>query len=160
MKIYEEWTKRSDEAEAKDFYNDYFEQETDVYKLILGEKSGVLKGTCGELAERFGIESWVFGGFLGGINTSLEELLLLDDLTEESLIDSKIDFKKLLYNMHAAKASWLYLLKEWEDVLPEEKREEIKKQYRSDTTAVSNKVGRNEPCPCGSGKKYKKCCGQ
>ena len=25
--------------------------------------------------------------------------------------------------------------------------------------AVSNKVGRNEPCPCGSGKKYKKCCG-
>ncbi|MFA5354293.1 MAG: YchJ family protein [Thermodesulfovibrionales bacterium] len=24
----------------------------------------------------------------------------------------------------------------------------------------SPKVGRNEPCPCGSGKKYKKCCGQ
>jgi preprotein translocase subunit SecA len=24
---------------------------------------------------------------------------------------------------------------------------------------VSRKVGRNEPCPCGSGKKYKKCCG-
>lgn len=24
----------------------------------------------------------------------------------------------------------------------------------------SNKVGRNEPCPCGSGKKYKKCCGR
>ena len=23
----------------------------------------------------------------------------------------------------------------------------------------STKVGRNEPCPCGSGKKYKKCCG-
>jgi hypothetical protein len=25
--------------------------------------------------------------------------------------------------------------------------------------AVSTKVGRNDPCPCGSGKKYKKCCG-
>ena len=24
---------------------------------------------------------------------------------------------------------------------------------------VSEKIGRNEPCPCGSGKKYKKCCG-
>jgi uncharacterized protein YecA (UPF0149 family) len=23
----------------------------------------------------------------------------------------------------------------------------------------SSKVGRNDPCPCGSGKKYKKCCG-
>ncbi|MCL2318567.1 MAG: SEC-C metal-binding domain-containing protein, partial [Treponema sp.] len=22
------------------------------------------------------------------------------------------------------------------------------------------KVGRNDPCPCGSGKKYKKCCGR
>ena len=27
------------------------------------------------------------------------------------------------------------------------------------TTKKSEKVGRNEPCPCGSGKKYKKCCG-
>ncbi len=26
------------------------------------------------------------------------------------------------------------------------------------TAATSQKVGRNEPCPCGSGKKYKKCC--
>jgi len=25
---------------------------------------------------------------------------------------------------------------------------------------AENKVGRNEPCPCGSGKKYKKCCGK
>ncbi|WP_238322026.1 SEC-C metal-binding domain-containing protein [Komagataeibacter europaeus] len=24
---------------------------------------------------------------------------------------------------------------------------------------MSTKVGRNEPCPCGSGKKYKTCCG-
>jgi preprotein translocase subunit SecA len=24
---------------------------------------------------------------------------------------------------------------------------------------VEQKVGRNDPCPCGSGKKYKKCCG-
>ena len=25
--------------------------------------------------------------------------------------------------------------------------------------ATGNKVGRNDPCPCGSGKKFKKCCG-
>ena len=25
---------------------------------------------------------------------------------------------------------------------------------------VEKKIGRNEPCPCGSGKKYKKCCGK
>ena len=28
------------------------------------------------------------------------------------------------------------------------------------TVIAEKKVGRNEPCPCGSGKKYKKCCGQ
>lgn len=29
-----------------------------------------------------------------------------------------------------------------------------------DITAHTHKVGRNDPCPCGSGKKYKKCCGK
>ena len=28
------------------------------------------------------------------------------------------------------------------------------------TIVNENKVGRNDPCPCGSGKKYKKCCGK
>lgn len=30
---------------------------------------------------------------------------------------------------------------------------------RQQAQRLSNKVGRNEPCPCGSGKKFKKCCG-
>ncbi|MHB1459036.1 MAG: preprotein translocase subunit SecA, partial [Armatimonadota bacterium] len=30
---------------------------------------------------------------------------------------------------------------------------------RSQTAVRRDKVGRNDPCPCGSGKKYKKCCG-
>ena len=29
-----------------------------------------------------------------------------------------------------------------------------------EASAPASKVGRNDPCPCGSGKKYKKCCGQ
>ncbi len=28
------------------------------------------------------------------------------------------------------------------------------------TSVVEKKVGRNDSCPCGSGKKYKKCCGK
>jgi uncharacterized protein len=28
------------------------------------------------------------------------------------------------------------------------------------TRLAGKKVGRNDPCPCGSGKKFKKCCGQ
>ena len=30
----------------------------------------------------------------------------------------------------------------------------------SATVVKKNKVGRNDPCPCGSGKKYKHCCGK
>jgi uncharacterized protein YecA (UPF0149 family) len=29
----------------------------------------------------------------------------------------------------------------------------------SPAPVTHKKIGRNEPCPCGSGKKYKKCCG-
>ena len=31
---------------------------------------------------------------------------------------------------------------------------------KSGTIIVGKKVGRNDPCPCGSGKKYKQCCGR
>jgi uncharacterized protein len=30
---------------------------------------------------------------------------------------------------------------------------------RVETVHVGHKIGRNDPCTCGSGKKYKKCCG-
>ena len=41
---------------------------------------------------------------------------------------------------------------------PAKKPEEIKKQVTVKNT--TKKVGRNDPCPCGSGKKYKNCCGK
>ena len=48
-----------------------------------------------------------------------------------------------------------------------ERKEVSKKQMtnenKDDTVkrqAKSKKVGRNDPCPCGSGKKYKQCCGK
>ena len=31
--------------------------------------------------------------------------------------------------------------------------------HRSEPRRNAPKVGRNDPCPCGSGKKYKRCCG-
>lgn len=45
---------------------------------------------------------------------------------------------------------------QWE----EEPLEEEPEYWEPQQPAVSQKVGRNEPCPCGSGKKYKKCCGK
>ncbi|MBR3755636.1 MAG: SEC-C domain-containing protein, partial [Firmicutes bacterium] len=72
-----------------------------------------------------------------------------------------IDFEKLFYNMLEAEADYLYTLEAWADVLPEERLIEIVKEYKkSKTVHVEKKPGRNDPCPCGSGKKYKKCCGK
>ncbi|MBN1177761.1 MAG: SEC-C domain-containing protein [Anaerolineae bacterium] len=33
-------------------------------------------------------------------------------------------------------------------------------QPKPQPEAISKIVGRNEPCPCGSGKEYKHCCGK
>ena len=49
-----------------------------------------------------------------------------------------------------------------------ERKEVVKKQITNDSDTSTakqpkvnkNKVGRNDPCPCGSGKKYKQCCGK
>jgi preprotein translocase subunit SecA len=102
-----------------------------------------------------------FAGFMSGINTSLVNPVEVEELTEDSAIDVTIDFEKLHYNMHEAQADWLYNLPEWDGILSKEKRKEIKAAYNSTKTVVKGeKIGRNDPCPCGSGKKYKKCCGK
>jgi hypothetical protein len=37
---------------------------------------------------------------------------------------------------------------------------EVPEESRTLPLASREKIGRNDPCPCGSGKKYKKCCGK
>ena len=54
---------------------------------------------------------------------------------------------------------------EYEDEYEDEDVEKEKNTFdnvshRSFTVVNKKKVGRNEPCPCGSGKKYKHCCGK
>ena len=107
------------------------------------------------------METAILAPFLDGINTSLKDEIDVQSVEEETEITLNIIPEKLYYNMLNAKAKWLYELKEWNDVIPEEKRIEITRAWRQEQQAVSaTTVGRNDPCPCGSGKKYKKCCGK
>ena len=100
-------------------------------------------------------------GFLDGINSSLNKENDLDAVDDNFMVDLDIDFEKLYFNMLAADADYLFTLKEWEQVLSEEKIMSIIKDFkRSKIVHVEKKPGRNDPCPCGSGKKYKKCCGR
>ena len=48
-----------------------------------------------------------------------------------------------------------------EAIFVEETRKALYKEQKSSTTIVKEeRVYPNDPCPCGSGKKYKKCCGK
>ncbi len=163
MSLYQEWetlaSSEMDQESYNNFWKGYLAAEQNVYEDILGTKSTALKGTYKELAEKYSMEPKIFMGFLDGINSSLITELDLESLTEASEIDAEIDFEKLFWNMMDCKAEWLYTLEAWDDILTEDKRKEIKKDYNKSKTVVKeDKIGRNDPCPCGSGKKYKKCC--
>jgi len=100
-------------------------------------------------------------GFVDGINDSLKNPYDLETLEADTEITLDIDLETLYFNMLDAKAEYLYTLPQWDGIFSPEKREEIKKSYKdSKTVRNTEKIGRNDACPCGSGKKYKKCCGQ
>lgn len=163
MSLFGEWQQRLEnqnkDPENQEFFENYIQKETEAYKTILASGVTSLTGRLADLAKTYDMDLITFTGFLDGINTSLDSKLDLESLTEESQIDKAILHYKLYYNMLNAKANWLYELQEWDTLLTTEERLNIRKQYNEDHRAVSNKVGRNDPCPCGSGKKYKKCCG-
>lgn len=167
MTLFEQWNelvdKERDQQELNDFWQDYYLKEKDVYAKILSQKTKgkTIKGVFSELAKKYGMDNKEFVGFLEGVNTSLKAENDLEALSEDTELDSKIDVEKLYYNMLSAKAQWLYELEEWDNILTPEKRKEITKKFKTDGIVVNeNKTGRNDACPCGSGKKYKKCCGK
>lgn len=165
MTIYEKWiaeTEKEREHEASDaFWAEYFSTEKEFYQELLTDPKKVFEDTFENLAEHFGRTHELFMGFLDGINSSLKEELDLKSIKEDTVVTLDIDFKKLYLNMQKAKAPWLYKLEEWDNIIPLDERKQIEKDYKQSLIAVSNKtVGRNDPCPCGSGKKYKKCCGR
>jgi uncharacterized protein YecA (UPF0149 family) len=162
LSLFSEWSERFNgddkSPESKRQYYEYLEKETEIYKELLKNSETTEKGALKELAEKFGTDEVLFTGFLDGINTSLNTELDMEELTENSEIELCIDYEKLYFNMHKAKAKWLYSLEEWEDVLSGDERARILNEYRSTVIVKSDKFGRNDPCPCGSGKKYKNCC--
>ena len=163
MTLYKEWVKlmesQTDET-FEEFWEEYSGAESKIYAHILENADKHLTGKVGELAAQFEVRPVIFMGFLDGINTSLVAENDLDTFTEETEIDLDIDMEKLFFNMLKADADYLYTLPQWDGVLSEEKRLSILKDFNRSRIVVKEKEpGRNDPCPCGSGKKYKKCCG-
>ena len=166
MALMEQWRefateKGNDKRTGKAFWTDYFQQEKGFYEKLLDEKD-VITGTVKELAERYGIDVIRFTGVLDGIDESLKKANPLEEMDEDTVVSLEYD-KELLYkNMVAASADWLYNLEQWDSIFTKEKKEELYKEQKRSTTVVNDapKIYPNDPCPCGSGKKYKKCCGK
>ena len=150
------------DKEREDLWAGYFTIEKGIYENILDNPAEVIQGTVKELANQYDTEILIMTGFLDGINESLKDYENpLDTMEDDTIVKIEVDPEKLYYNMVAAKADWLYTLPQWEAILTEEKRKELYKQQKASTTIRKDKkVGRNDPCPCGSGQKYKKCCGK
>ncbi len=165
MGLLDEWRKYAygvelESREGRAIWDKYFAWEKGVYEELLQKPEEVVTGTVKELAEKYGIELTYMVGFLDGINESLKEPNPIETMTEDTVVKLDIDLEKLYYYMVEAKADWLYNLPVWDGLLTEEKRKELYwKQKKSGTIVKGKKIGRNDPCPCGSGKKYKKCCG-
>ena len=73
---------------------------------------------------------------------------------EDMILRIQEDTVKYLYNIKIQKAPQQQRNVNMEDVKTNESEIEGRP-----AAARNKKVGRNDPCPCGSGKKYKKCCG-
>ena len=166
MGILQQWRdkaydERANKGDLQRMWSDYFAKEKDIYAELLKNPDEVVTGTVSELAERFGVDLMTMTGFLDGINDSLKEQNPIEEMDEDTVVNLGFD-KELLYkNMVAAGADWLDGLEEWEPIFDEEKRKELyKEQKESGTVRKPAKIYPNDPCPCGSGKKYKKCHGR
>ncbi len=151
-----------DDKKREELWTGYFTIEKGIYEQILSNPTEVITGTVKELAEKYNTELLIMVGFLDGINESLKGYENpIDTMEEDTEVRIEIDPEKLYYNMVEAKANWLYELPQWDAILSEECRKELyKEQKASGTIRKGHKVYPNDPCPCGSGKKYKKCCGK
>ena len=166
MGLLQDWqaiafNEKADRGQLQNFWSRYFAIEKSVYEKLLSNPDEVVEGTVKELAERFDIEVMAMVGFLDGIDESLITPNDLEDLKEDSHVSLAFDKEKLYKNMVEAKADWLYELPQWKEIFPEEKLKQLyTEQKKSGTVIKEAKIYPNDPCPCGSGKKYKKCCGR
>ena len=166
MALLEEWHKiayndKADQGELQRFWQHYFLLEKGVYEKLLANPDEAVEGTVKELAEKYGQDVMTMVGFLDGINDSLKTANPIETMEEDTVVSLAFD-KELLYkNMIDAKADWLYELPQWKEIYSEEELKKLYKEQKESTTIrKEKKIGRNDPCPCGSGKKYKKCCGK
>jgi len=163
MALYEEWFKKAYTRDGKTnekLWDMYIPQEQKIYEYILENKVEKIESTVNELSQKFNMSPEFIAGFIDGINDTQKKPISLENLEGDTKITLDIDFEVLYKKMVEYKADHLYNLPQWDGIFSEDKRRVLYKSQKSSGTYIrEKKIGRNDLCPCGSGKKYKKCCG-
>ncbi len=166
MALLQQWhemaySETANKGDLQRLWSDYFQKEKEIYAQLLKTQDKAVKGTVKELADKYEVDLMTMTGFLDGINDSLKKPNPIDEMEEDTKVSLGFD-KELLYkNMVGAGADWLYNLEEWNEIFDEDKRKALYREQKESTTVhKEKKIYPNDPCPCGSGKKYKKCCGK
>lgn len=155
------YSETANKGDLQRLWTDYFAKEKDIYAQLLKTPDEAVGGTVKELAEKYGVDVMTMTGFLDGINDSLKEANPIEEMEEDTKVSLDFDNELLYKNMVAAGADWLYNLEEWNGIFDEDRRKALyREQKQSATVHKEKKIYPNDPCPCGSGKKYKKCCGR
>ena len=166
MALLQQWrdtaySQQTDKKVLQKFWTDYFMIEKGIYEKLLSEPDVKVKGTVKELAAKYEIPVMTMVGFLDGIDESLIVPNPIEEMDEDTEVNLIFDKEKLYKNMVDAKADWLYGLPMWDNIFDEDKKKALYREAKKANTVIKGKkVGRNDPCPCGSGKKYKHCCGR
>lgn len=95
-------------------------------------------------------------GSMEKVQENIEAQAIIDDM----LRDYHQDFRASLLSLGAGANAIHLALTQLLELVDDETDEDLlfRNESAPPVQAKSNKVGRNQPCPCGSGNKYKKCC--
>ncbi len=163
MSLYKEWIETAYDKNGKSvskFWDTYLPLEQRIYEELIGNNITEINGTVAELAKKYSLTPYQIAGFVDGISGALDQELKIEELAEDTQLNLTFTFERLYKKMVEYKATHLYTLPQWDKIFTEKERKEFyRDQKKSGTFIRDEKIGRNDPCPCGSGKKYKKCCG-
>ena len=155
------YSETANKGDLQRLWSAYFLKEKEIYAELLKNPDEAVEGTVKELAEKYNVDVMTMVGFLDGIDESLKTANPIEEMEEDTRVSLAFDKERLYKNMVAAGADWLYNLEEWNAIFDEDTRKKLYKEQKESTTIHKDKkVYPNDPCPCGSGKKYKKCCGK
>lgn len=166
MALLQQWrdiaySEKANKGDLKRLWQAYFLREKEIYEQLLSDPDTQVVGTVKELADKYNVDIMTMTGFVDGINDFLVEPNNIEEMEEDSQINLVFDKAALYKGMVAAEADWLYNLPQWKEIFDEETLKNLYHEQKISTTVVKDqKVYPNDPCPCGSGKKYKKCCGR